>query len=429
MSLEHPPNALRTFLRQPGAPRLLLPPLALLLVVLPSLWPWLPAWLWLASAAALLVTHDRQAGAGRRALYLAGAALAGLGLGLLTRPDADWREAVVVLAGVLALLLLAHGLRVVRHTPEARPATQTRPPLATMQSVLTEELATRTLVTAEGMVKAAQAIKEVATQQSGGALQQVDVLHGVNERIDQFSALSDQIAEETRAMTRTAEEATGIAINGQQALEQVLNGMAQINTQVAAIGATILRLAQLTRRIDEIITSVGEIATQSNLLALNASIEAARAGAQGRGFAVVAEEVRALSQQSTAAARQIRSILSEIQTAVRETVDATEAGVAEVGAGEEATRAANRVMAQLATNVMRSFEIIQGVSATVRQQAESMDELSLQMGHVSQITQQNLVSARVMDRIAQNLAQLADELQQAVGSDALRAPMLSDSDR
>jgi methyl-accepting chemotaxis protein len=253
-----------------------------------------------------------------------------------------------------------------------------------------EELTMRIHVTVDGLVRASQAINEVMAEQSGGAAEQADVIKLTNDMMEDFLKLSEQVNEQARTMTRTAQQTAEISENGKVALQQAIEGMDQIREQVNAIGTTIVTLAQLTRRIDEIITSVSEVATQSNLLALNASIEAARAGVHGRGFAVVADEVRSLSQQSTNASHQVRMILAEIQEAVKRTVSATETGMSQVDGGVEKTRQADEIMKQLGGNVNASNRAVRAIYEVISQQSEGLEEISISMERINRITQQNL---------------------------------------
>ncbi len=89
------------------------------------------------------------------------------------------------------------------------------------------------------------------------------------------------------------------------------------------------RVDDMAEQMQKVVTLLGDIKTiadQTNLLALNAAIEAARAGEHGRGFAVVADEVRKLSQHSTAFSDQIR----EVVTKARENIDAARAVISQM---------------------------------------------------------------------------------------------------
>ena len=73
------------------------------------------------------------------------------------------------------------------------------------------------------------------------------------------------------------------ASNGQQAVNQTVEGMDAIT--------------ESSEQISDIIELISDIAEQTDLLALNAAIEAARAGKHGLGFGVVADEVRKLAER------------------------------------------------------------------------------------------------------------------------------------
>lgn len=57
--------------------------------------------------------------------------------------------------------------------------------------------------------------------------------------------------------------------------------------------------------IRAVVEMVRAVADETNLLAMHASIEAARSEGNGQGFEIIAEQIRRLSDESMAAARQI----------------------------------------------------------------------------------------------------------------------------
>ena len=131
-----------------------------------------------------------------------------------------------------------------------------------------------------------------------------------------------------RIIDRTGDDGAGVdvqqfALQASQKMEQLVEALEAVAGQS---GTTVTHIDAMAEHLDGIfalLEDVKSIADQTNLLALNAAIEAARAGEAGRGFAVVADEVRNLSERSTAYNDQIRKLAhssKESIAKVRDTV-------------------------------------------------------------------------------------------------------------
>jgi methyl-accepting chemotaxis protein len=132
-----------------------------------------------------------------------------------------------------------------------------------------------------------------------------------------------------RLLDRSGDERGGgmdvsrFAQHASQQMEQLVDALEAVSGQS---GVTVTHIDAMAEHLDGIfalLEDVKSIADQTNLLALNAAIEAARAGEAGRGFAVVADEVRNLSERSTAFNEQIRRLAhssKESIARVRDTV-------------------------------------------------------------------------------------------------------------
>jgi methyl-accepting chemotaxis protein len=132
-----------------------------------------------------------------------------------------------------------------------------------------------------------------------------------------------------RLLDRSGDERGGgmdvsrFAQQASQQMEQLVDALESVSGQS---GVTVTHIDAMAEHLDGIfalLEDVKSIADQTNLLALNAAIEAARAGEAGRGFAVVADEVRNLSERSTAFNEQIRRLAhssKESIARVRDTV-------------------------------------------------------------------------------------------------------------
>jgi methyl-accepting chemotaxis protein len=156
-----------------------------------------------------------------------------------------------------------------------------------------------------------------------------------------------------------------------------------------------------SRKIEDIISTIEDIAFQTNLLALNAAVEAARAGEQGKGFAVVAEAVRTLSQRSSAAAK-------EITTLVRDNASKTNRGVDLLDKSKSDIVGVLRNLKAIAT-------INQDVSVSGIEQSQGVEEITRAMNELDAITNENSELAKNSTQAAIEIDKQAQTLKGCVG--------------
>jgi methyl-accepting chemotaxis protein len=258
---------------------------------------------------------------------------------------------------------------------------------------------------------AASEIMAATIQQASGASQQAAAIAQTTTTIDEVKTIVEQSFSKAQAVAEQAQRTRDISQNGEQAVTSTVTAMNDIRDRVAGIAGNILALSEQTQQIGEIIATVNDIASQSNLLALNASVEAARAGEHGKGFAVVAAEVRNLAEQSREATAQVKSILNEIQRATNAAVMATEEGSKGVDGGVMQTRQTGETIRLLASSIGDSARAAQQIVASTQQQTTGVEQIALAIQNINQATMQSLNSTRQTEQAAQDLSNLAKQME------------------
>ena len=169
---------------------------------------------------------------------------------------------------------------------------------------------------------------------------------------------------------------------------------------VGQVVQTMKGINESSLKIADIISVIDGIAFQTNILALNAAVEAARAGEQGRGFAVVATEVRNLAQRSAAAAKEIKTLISD--------------SVDKVQTGGRLVDQAGQTMGEVVASIQRVAKIMSDISYASREQTAGIEQVGLAVSQMDEMTQQNAALVEQAAAAAESLEEQARSLAESV---------------
>ena len=276
--------------------------------------------------------------------------------------------------------------------------------------------------------KIAERVSAATTEMASGISQSVSAAEQLRKSMEQIATGAEEAA---GASQQSLAAVTSIAAGIQQAREkaeqgrqktsalQVLLGelVAQVASSVANISTSaerqfasvqmVVELEKQAASIGEIVKAVARIADQTNLLALNAAIEAARAGQHGKGFAVVADEVRTLAETSEKSARDIQTLVGQIQSHVTTIADginaAAKAASTEVEKGREVTVKLRRVGEDM-NHVSRGSEEIAAMAVQSDRAAKEAQSGSEQIAAAA--TEQSAACEEALKTVGQQTAAL-----------------------
>lgn len=282
------------------------------------------------------------------------------------------------------------------------------------------------------ITEASMEANEQIANETGSVLQSFSEntmeMTGVNERTQDINAqlielgnMNDQIAQLAKQINEKTKE-------NQNKMNSATDSMEQIHESTNECKDVILQLGEKSKEILGIIKVITGISNQTNILALNASIEAARAGEQGKGFAVVADQIQKLAEQTRAAVEDIGQIVSEVVhntenavTVMEQSVELTQTGmdsIQEAGNSTAVITSSNHQMSEQILIMEKTTELIRQKSAEVARSMEQVHENTQNnygaIEHVAAATQENSAGVESIEKMVENIKELAEELNQVV---------------
>ncbi len=244
--------------------------------------------------------------------------------------------------------------------------------------------------------------------------QQENLAQATVQTSGELARTSEQVGQNIATIVSAADQASGLARQGQDVVMAAGRGIQSISQSVADASQAVATLGRHSEEIGRIVGVIKDIADQTNLLALNAAIEAARAGEQGRGFAVVADEVRKLAERTSKATGDISNTITTIQHETDRTVTSMEQGRKLVDEGVEMATQAGAAIEAVNAAVNHVTGLSHEIDSLRKEEEVASAAINQRVNEILGMAQKNRQASQNSAHAAGELSGLADQLRASV---------------
>lgn len=305
----------------------------------------------------------------------------------------------------------------------------------TQTAEVVKDSSSEMLSVSEEMTINTREIASSIAQMSNGAQNQVVKVDESSNLVEGILRSSGDMGDQADEINAAAQGGVDSSDTGQKLIQRVGFSMRDIAAFSSDTYDSIQVLTKRSQEISRVLGVITDIASQTNLLALNAAIEAAQAGEAGRGFAVVAEEIRKLAEDSKRSAKEIETLVIDVQNDVETTAQAIDMMKVSVKNGEEATSSASDAFNQIMESSGRTLVLSETIRKRVKEQIDGIRNVVTITESVVVIAEQTAAGTEEiassaselsagMDNYVQkseSLAQIASELSSGVSKFRLKS--------
>ncbi len=222
------------------------------------------------------------------------------------------------------------------------------------------------------------------------------------------------VADNAKKSAEISERARSNAREGTEAVQKNTAAMKEIREEVNETARSIKRLSESSMEISNVIQIINDFSERTSILALNASIQAAMAGDAGHGFAIVAEEVQRLAENSSSSTKQIKTLITNIQTEIKNVSNRMNDAISKVVLGSQLADDAHEKLFQIEQISNRLAELIEAITKAASEQVDVSGQISDIMQEVGGVSKESSSSSQETADAMTELRNTAKTLREAV---------------
>lgn len=258
--------------------------------------------------------------------------------------------------------------------------------------------------------------RSASEEQSAAVTQVTATMEELNNNASAISNNTEQVvllAENTLELATKVQEishnARTTAQTGRNAAEQTIQSVSKMSEHIGLMATRLTELTEQANTVSKIVDTISDIASETHLLALNASIEAQagtgtidnRRDNQANRFEVIAQEVKALSDRSSAAAKRMKRDIEQMQSALTAVIETTEAERSETFLALERSQIAGAVIGRLTQLVELNHNQASQILTANSNVKTLCDEINLAIRQQRSAYEQTFGSMKEIDKILQ----------------------------
>lgn len=267
---------------------------------------------------------------------------------------------------------------------------------------------------AENVSASTDEILATVDQQAVASDTQARAMSGVTSELEEMSEAAKKIATTAASVERIAAATATSANEGAQAVKEAIGYMDRIRAEVTTIAEKVTDAGRKAEQILESVDSIQEIADETHLLALNASIESAAAGEFGKRFAVVAGEVRRLSERAREFTEEIQTVVNDVHTSTRESIEVTREGLAEVAQGVEIAKRAGEALERMQSMSEKTSQAVRTIAQATGRQDEYSQEFVVTLKQIADLLIDSAAQMQTSREASYRLNETAEELKKLI---------------